>query len=687
MSAPAATPPDWTALLREADAARDAGNWHAAARAYRAAIEAGCVDPAIDVQLGNMLKEAGEWVAAAARYREALAKRPEDADAWLQLGHCLKLLGRREPAAEAYQRAFALDPRRRDPMDELLALGEAWRVGEAQPRALDLLEETLHAVRDLRRSLAVIEARLPMLESLAVVKAQRFEHYLARYRCPTAPEGAVPPLDLLLRPGAASLAQAMAGIVETARLLRADPRVVRGVEIESEVPELLDLARREFGALFRPEVPALTGWVLVLAEGAALRPEAAGWFGHFAARVPAETRLLLGDEVQHHPAGPPSPVFLPGYDAPLLNAVGHLPVALCVRREVLRRVGSASPGALLAAAGPDVLHLPLLLADRPAATVPQPSSTVAAAPAGPPRRQPIRLIVATRAPDELLAACYESARRSAAAPGSLHWTVIDNRDTPAPSLALAQIERDGGTVIPRRGESFNWSLFNNLGAATAQEPLLLFVNDDITFLTQHWDMRLREAFADPTIAAAGARLLYPDGRVQHAGILLGVDGATEHEGRGAEAGDPGPLQRWVRRRRATAVTGAFLACRQDSFRMLGGFDAEALPVWFNDVDYCLKLRAAGQGVLFLGDVEAIHQESTTLGGRIGRTARDAVFALARDRMRQRWGEGFAADATYNPHYARIGTPFAALLPPSAERIEAWIAGQLPAGMGVSPKII
>jgi hypothetical protein len=92
-------------------------------------------------------------------------------------------------------------------------------------------------------------------------------------------------------------------------------------------------------------------------------------------------------------------------------------------------------------------------------------------------------------------------------------------------------------------------------------------------------------------------------------------------------------------------------------------------------------------VLFLGDVEAIHQESTTLRARIGPVARDAVFALARDRMRQRWREGFAADATYNPHYARIGTPFTALLPPSAERIEAWVAGQLQAGLGTRPRTI
>ncbi len=678
MSVPAVPPPAWQSLVQQGDAARDAGHWAAAARAYRAAIEAGCNDPAIDVQLGNMLKESGEWVAAAARYREALAKRPEDADAWLQLGHCLKLLGRRAPAAEAYQRAFALDPRRRDSMEELLALGEAWRLGEAQPRALDLLEETLHAVRELRRSLAIIEARLPMLESFATVKADRFEHYLARYRCPAAPGGATPPIDLLLRPGEASVGQAARGIAETARLLRAAPLAVRSVDVETEVPELIALAKREFGVLFRPEVAVLTGWVLVLAEGAVLRPEAIGWFSQFAARVPVETCLLLGDEVQHHQDGRLTPVFLPGYDPMLLAAAGHLPVALCIRREVLRRAGAARPAALMAAAGAEVLHLPVLLADRPPATAAQPVPIIASPAASvAPRRHPIRVIISSRAPDDLLAGCYESARRSAAAPGSLHWTVIDNRDVAGPSPTLAQIEREGGTVIARHGEPFNWALFNNQGASDAREPLLLFVNDDVTFLTQHWDLLLREAFADPRIGAAGARLLYPDGRLQHGGILLGVDGATEHEGRGAESADPGPWQRWVRRRRATAVTGAFLACRQESFRMLGGFDAEGLPVWFNDVDYCLKLRAAGQRVLFLGDVEAIHQESATLARRFDTAARDAVFALAKDRMRSRWGAHFAEDGSYNPHYARIGAPFAALVPPSLERIEAWVAGQLP----------
>ena len=119
-------------------------------------------------------------------------------------------------------------------------------------------------------------------------------------------------------------------------------------------------------------------------------------------------------------------------------------------------------------------------------------------------------------------------------------------------------------------------------------------------------------------------------------------GGIDHLGRGATA--QGPFGPDAPRRSVTAVTGAFLATRRDVFEVIGGFDDEGLPLWFNDVDYCLRAWAKGLRVLYEPAITAVHYESATLGPALADLVRDVHFEAAARLMRERWGEAMVRDS-------------------------------------------
>jgi len=675
--------PDPIQAARDADRARDVGQCANAAKLYRQAIDAGHTDPAIGIQLGNMLKESGALLEAEAAYRAALSASPESADGWLQLGHVLKLLGRKDAAADAYQASLRLGMVGNDAVRELVALGAGWRVTETSPDARTLLHDTIAAVRDLRHSLKVLEERIPLIESLSALPAARPEFFLSRHRIGMPIEPHRARMDVLLAAGDVLPARRVKALIALGTALR-----VAGAE---HARVLLPEASRGWSDLAERYLPSqiLSGtsasrndgpdddWVLVIDGAANLDPAALAWFGSVAARAEPEVEGLVGDEVTGSATNVPHLVLLPGWDPVGMASSGHVPAVMAVRRHVLRNVSETIMPALLAAAVQRrVLHLPRLLSERDLPLSLPASSGLAGNALGPLSIRPlsIRLIVTTREGGTLLDKCMAAAVGRAAAPERLRWTVVDNRPAGTVGQVIPYLDATTTTIL-RRPESFNWAAFNNAAAETAREEVLVFINDDVELLTPHWDLALASAFADPRVGAAGARLLYPDGRVQHAGVVLGMNSRGEHEGRGADRSDPGPMGRWRVRRRAAAVTGAFLACRSTTFRKLRGFDEVELPIWYNDIDFCLRLGAAGTELLFLGDVEALHHESFSLRQAFEPAWRDAQFAAALATVRRRWCVAFEEDPTYNPHFARVGVPFESLTEPSGAAIDRWIARQ------------
>jgi GT2 family glycosyltransferase len=210
------------------------------------------------------------------------------------------------------------------------------------------------------------------------------------------------------------------------------------------------------------------------------------------------------------------------------------------------------------------------------------------------------------------------------------------------------------TRVLRIAEPFNYSRINNLGAKAARHPYLLLLNNDVFVSDPGWlRILLNEALAAPDIGAVGAKLLYPNGTVQHAGVVLGVGGIAEHAFRGIAGDAPGYLARAISAAEVGAVTAACLLARREAFERIGGFDEAELSVAFNDVDLCIRLRQAGYRILFTPDCVAEHRESLSRGDDFDED-KLSRFMLENEVMQQRWQHVLPFDPFYNRNFSRDG---------------------------------
>ena len=206
--------------------------------------------------------------------------------------------------------------------------------------------------------------------------------------------------------------------------------------------------------------------------------------------------------------------------------------------------------------------------------------------------------------------------------------------------------------VVRYERPFNYAAINNFGAAQVTGDYLLFMNNDTEVVTPDWLEAMLEHAQRPEVGAVGAKLLYPDRRIQHAGVLLlgtelaVADHAFKHL--------PEDTDAWFAlarvARNVSAVTAACMMVRREVFEELGGFD-ERLRVAFNDVDLCLRMRQAGYLVVYTPLATLIHHESAT---------RKALHPPEDERLaRERWRELLAAgDPYYNPNLSRARLDFA-----------------------------
>jgi GT2 family glycosyltransferase len=211
---------------------------------------------------------------------------------------------------------------------------------------------------------------------------------------------------------------------------------------------------------------------------------------------------------------------------------------------------------------------------------------------------------------------------------------------------LNEISQHGAIkVVPAPGP-FNFSKINNDARRHAKGDIIVFLNDDTKIMDGSWLVELASLAARPDVGAAGALLLYPNGSVQHAGILIGVGGAANHAFRYLAGESRGYLDLLRCRREVTAVTGACLAISTEHFDMVGGFD-ETLMVTCNDLDLCLRLRAAGLTNVWTPWARLEHWESLSRG--IDFT--DEALEMQAKELRilsDRWGKLLDRDPTYHP---------------------------------------
>lgn len=406
-----------------------------------------------------------------------------------------------------------------------------------------------------------------------------------------------------------------------------------------------------------------------------------------------DTTLFYWDEDVAAPAGPADPWIKPDWD-PLLHMAGDLllgaaAIRIDMARQALARLPAAvSDGAdaatliaglLSAAARVDTPeHLPRILTHRawqrrrrpgdrwpsllawlwPDVSASRPLGNNAAfwvvAPADPPAWPDVSILIPTRDQPDLLAACLAGLRRLRYA-GQVELVLIDNGTTDPAAMALLREAGEAGAVVIRDDAPFNFSRLNNRAAVVARSDILCLLNNDVEALDGDWLSAMVRHAVRPEIGAVGALLLYPDGAIQHAGVVVGMGGAAGHVQKGVRP-DATAHQAWHGvTRSVSAVTAACLVVRRAAYFSAGGLDEGAFPVAFNDVDFCLKLAAQGLRNVYCAEARLIHHESRSRGSDL-RPARRAAFARELAALQDRWQTQGLADPWFSPLFSRESEP-------------------------------
>lgn len=228
------------------------------------------------------------------------------------------------------------------------------------------------------------------------------------------------------------------------------------------------------------------------------------------------------------------------------------------------------------------------------------------------RSPSVSIVVATRDRVELLKVCVESLREKTDY-RDFEVILVDNGSSSPDALTyLDAMTRLPNVRVLRDPGDFNWSRLNNYGAAAASGDYLLFLNNDVEVREQSWLREMLGQAQQPGVGVVGAKLLFPDRRIQHAGVIVGGGGGASHAFYGMRQGEPSYMDLADVVRNVGAVTGACLLTPRDLFYDLGRFD-EALAIAYNDVDYCLRVRDTGRRVVWTPWAVLVHGESASRG--------------------------------------------------------------------------
>lgn len=276
----------------------------------------------------------------------------------------------------------------------------------------------------------------------------------------------------------------------------------------------------------------------------------------------------------------------------------------------------------------------------------------------------VSIIIPTRNQLGLLRRCIESLSEKTS---YSHYEVliVDNNSDDPDTLAYLQQLIDLGLdqlQIFSYPHPFNFAAMNNLAASEARGEYLVLLNNDTAIIKGDWLEALLNHAQRPEVGAVVAKLLYPDGTIQHAGVILGLRGPAEHPFVGSPMQAAGYNQRLLLDQRYSAVTAACMMVRKSVYFEVGGMDTEAFAVSYNDIDLCLKIGSAGHAIVWTPHALVMHVGSVSQKAEA--EAEDAAIDAKRERfnnekaaMYERWLPRLAHDPAYNPGLSLVGRGF------------------------------
>ncbi|MFA6394320.1 MAG: glycosyltransferase family 2 protein [Sulfurimonas sp.] len=274
----------------------------------------------------------------------------------------------------------------------------------------------------------------------------------------------------------------------------------------------------------------------------------------------------------------------------------------------------------------------------------------------------VSLIIPTKNHLELLKKCIKSILRKTSYT-NYEIIIVDNGTDDFWTLRyLKHLSKKAYIKVIRDDQPFNYSALNNKAVAIAKGEIIGLINNDIEVITPDWLSEMVSHAIRPEIGVVGAKLLYADKTIQHAGVILGIEGFVGHAHRGLAYGSFGYGGRANLIQAFSAVTGACMVVKKSIYKSVGGLNEKELQIACNDIDFCLKVREIGYRNVWTPYAELYHHESSTRGfdhtpEKQKRADKEITF------MRKRWGSVLKYDPAYNSNLSLDNEHFTLSSPP------------------------
>ncbi|MDA9764500.1 glycosyltransferase family 2 protein [Opitutales bacterium] len=273
----------------------------------------------------------------------------------------------------------------------------------------------------------------------------------------------------------------------------------------------------------------------------------------------------------------------------------------------------------------------------------------------------VSIIIPTKDQAPILRACIDSISNSTIYP-NYEIIVVDNQSEEAETQELFEELKERNIQVLNYPKAFNFSAINNFAAEHANGEFLAFVNNDVTIINGEWLEEMISHACKDHVGAVGAKLYFPEDCIQHAGVILGINGVAGHCFKYAVRGEPGQRNRLNLVQQFSAVTAACLVVRKTIFEEVEGFEEDNLGVAFNDIDLCLRIKEAGYANIWTPHAQLYHHESVSRGDDNDQSRKVRVDSEI-EYMRKRWGDLLQSDPTYNPNLTLEFEDFSLAWPP------------------------